>query len=139
MMANAGKNENLNDPQVSLDVFQKVMDTGSNRAMIQHYANSLMMDASMMSILAISANGGKGKDISSSEAKDFKDRKIACGAKLFGKKDGSVVIEFPNECARMEESDERFDISIDEVIETAQKDKYASLTCTAHKCIWTHR
>ena len=117
-------------------IADKKSENLADKAMVQHYANSLMMDASMIAILAMSGNGGEGKDISSDEADDFKNRKIACGAKLYGKKDGRVVIEFPDNCVRMEDNDTRFNISIDEVIEAAKKDnKYFILTCSGHKCI----
>ena len=136
-LANSGEDVDLNDKVATLSAIQKGAEVVGNKAMVKHYANSLMTDISIISIIAKAANGGEGKDVSSDEADDLKNKKIACGAKLYGKKDGSVVIEFPNECARMEKSDERFDISVDEVIEAAKKDEYSlyTLSCTGHKCI----
>ncbi len=136
-LANGGENVDLNDKGATFSAIKKGTEVVGNKAMVKHYANSLMTDISIISIIAKAANGGEGKDISSDEADDLKNKKIACGAKLYGKKDGSVVIEFPNECARMEKSDERFDISVDEVIEAAKKDEYSlyTLSCTGHKCI----
>ena len=136
-LANGGENVDLNDKGATFSAIQKGTEVVGNKAMVKHYANSLMTDISIISIIAKAANGGEGKDVSSDEADDLKNKKIACGAKLYGKKDGSVVIEFPNECARMEKSDERFDISVDEVIEAAKKDEYSlyTLSCTGHKCI----
>ncbi len=138
-MANGGENADLNDPETVLSVIRKGAEVGANKAMIQHYANSVVMDASMLSVLAISADGGQGKNISSSDASEFNSRKIACGAKLFAKKDGTVSIDFPENCERMEESDKRFTFTVDDVIEAVKKDRYSTITCTGHHCTWRHK
>lgn len=138
-MANGGDNATLNDPKTILSGIQKVAEVGANKAMIQHYANSVVMDASRLAILAVSADGGQGKDISSTEAKEFNGKKIACGAKLFGKKDGTVSIDFPNHCERMEESDKKFTFTVDDVIEAVKKDEFSIITCTGHHCTRKHK
>ena len=141
-LANAGDNTDMNNPTEVMAAFAKGSDIAANKAMVQHYANALLMDASTLWIEAISFNGGEGKDISADDSDYFNDKKIACGATMFATKDGTVTIDFPDECVRMEERDNRFDISVDEVIEAAlakSKDdlhKHESLTCTGHHCVW---
>ena len=113
----------------------------SNNAATMHYANSLSNSISVLSIMAISANGGMGQDISASDTKELGNDKIACGASLFGKKDGSVLVNFQEDCIRMEKSDEDFDISVDNVIRGIQKgnEERAIFTCEGYKCIWKRK
>ena len=72
---------------------------GYNMAMTRYQANEVLNTAAMLSIMAASANGGEGKDITLAEAKkEFGMASEICNVDMKATKEGVVTITFGEDC-----------------------------------------
>ena len=61
-----------------------------------------------------------------------------CGVDLICQKDGSVLVNFKDECTSIHGPSIQSGVSVEDVIKTVQKEigKYHTITCQGHSCIW---
>ena len=133
-MANA--DEELVSSSIPLSAIQKGAKISYNNAMAKYYANNLLQNVAMLSIMAQAANAGEGKDMTFTElGLSSEYSPIFSGITLFAKRDGSVLMNFPDKCIAKD-----FEISTDEFIgmikEEYKKTTSQEFSCEGYKCVW---